>query len=89
MIQRPAGTFHVLAFLLQGGGLFVSSGGVANLDGCQVYENVASIVGDMSWQGVSLVHIIEPTCNVPLPRWNVRVLVVGRAGDSTSWARQC
>ena len=34
--HRPAGTLRVLAFLLQGGGISVGSGGVANLNGCQV-----------------------------------------------------
>ena len=34
----------MLAFSLQGGGISVDSGGVANLDGCYVYENVATSV---------------------------------------------
>ena len=43
-LQRPAGTFRVLAFLSQGGaGLYVESDGVANLNGCQVYENQARV----------------------------------------------
>lgn len=45
LLQRPAGTLHVLAFLAQNGaGLYITGGGVANLDGCQVYENVAGNV---------------------------------------------
>ena len=56
----PAGTFHVLAFLLQGGGLGVASDGVANLDGCQVYENVASTLGDF----VSLVSLVHSRTHV-------------------------
>ena len=45
-LQRPAGTFRVLAFCMQlaGAGLYIHNGGVANLDGCQVYENVAEYV---------------------------------------------
>ena len=42
LLQRPAGTLRVLAFCMQvGGGLFVNNGGVANLDGCNVYSNKA------------------------------------------------
>ena len=42
LLQRPAGTFRVLAFLSQdGAGLYVL--GVANLNGCQVYDNQASV----------------------------------------------
>ena len=44
LLQRPAGTFRVLAFSMQaGGGLYVYSGGVANLDGCNVYSNEAQV----------------------------------------------
>ena len=71
----------MLAFLLQGGGINVGSGGVANLDWCQVYENVASYVRS---------HY-EPSQNLhPSPRWNVtRVLMFGSmVGDSASMARQ-
>ena len=44
-LQRPAGTFRVLAFSAQGygGGLFVYNGGVANLDGCNVFSNEAYV----------------------------------------------
>ena len=43
-LQRPAGTLRVLAFCMQaGGGLFIDSGGVANLDGCNVYSNEAYV----------------------------------------------
>ena len=75
----PAGRFHVLAFLLQGGGIAVDLGGVAYLDGCQVYENFASRVR---------LHY-EPSQTFP-PAGTLRVLMVGRvAGDSTSMAWQC
>ena len=50
----------MLASLLQGGGLGVASGGVANLDGCQVYENVASTLGDF----VSLVSLVNNRTHV-------------------------
>ena len=50
----------MLASLLQGGGLGVASGGVANLDGCQVYENVASTLGDF----VSLVSLVDSRTHV-------------------------
>ena len=44
LLQRPAGTLRVLAFCMQvGGGLFVYTGGVANLDGCNVYSNEAQV----------------------------------------------
>ena len=45
-LHRPAGTLRgVLAFLSQSGaGLYID--GVANLNGCQVYENVAQNVRD-------------------------------------------
>ena len=75
----PAGRFHVLAFRLQGGGIAVDFGGVAYLDGCQVYENFASRVR---------LHY-EPSQTFP-PAGTLRVLMVGRvAGDSTSMAWQC
>ena len=68
----------MLAFLLQGGGISVGSGGgVANLDGCQVYENV------LSYEGYVRSHY-EPSQNLhPSPAGTLRVLMVGRvAGDS-------
>ena len=44
LLQRPAGTFHVLAFCMQSGaGLYIGSGGEASLNGCQVYENQATV----------------------------------------------
>ena len=44
LLQRPAGTFHVLAFCMQSGaGLYVDRYGEANLNGCQVYENQATV----------------------------------------------
>ena len=45
-LQRPAGTLRACARLsLQyyGGGLYVYSGGTANLDGCNVYSNEAQV----------------------------------------------
>ena len=46
-LQRPAGTLRVLAFLAQNGaGLYVYSGGVANLDGCNVFSNEAQVRAD-------------------------------------------
>ena len=44
-LQRPAGTFRVLAFCMQayGAGLYVAGGGVANLDGCNVFSNEAHV----------------------------------------------
>ena len=63
--HRPAGTLRVLAFLFQGGGISVGSGGVANLNGCQVYENVASYVRSR----------YEPSHNLhPSPLWNLASL---------------
>ena len=50
----------MLAFLLQGGGIFVDSG--ANLDGCQVNENLASYVRS---------HYEPSQTFPPAPRWNV------------------
>ena len=45
-LQRAAGTLRVLAFCMQaGGGLAVANGGVANLDGCNVYSNEAEVSG--------------------------------------------
>ena len=43
VLQRPAGTFRVLAFCMQGdgGGLFVY--GMATLTNTNVYENVADV----------------------------------------------
>ena len=49
-------TFTCLLSLLQGGGLSVNFGGVAHLDGCQVYENVASTLGDVFLHIVSLLQ---------------------------------
>ncbi len=70
----------MLVFLLQGGGLGVASDGAANLDGCQVYENVASsTLGDFV-SLVSLVHNRTHTCNVPMPRWNVTCAHVAGRG---------
>ena len=58
--QRPAG--KACAFLTQGGGIMVSAGGTANLDGCNIHENTASGVG---------VCLFEPSRTfLPSPRWN-------------------
>ena len=49
VLQRPAGTLRELAFLAQNGaGLFIYDGGVANLDGCNVYSNKAQGAGTYS-----------------------------------------
>ena len=51
-LQRPAGTFRVLAFCMQyGAGLFVNYGGTANLEGCNVYSNEASVRRQMPLPG--------------------------------------
>ena len=46
LLQRPAGTLRACARLslqFYGGGLYVYSGGTANLDGCNVYNNEAQV----------------------------------------------
>ena len=72
--QRPAGTLHVLAFLAQNGaGLYIT--GVANLDGCQVYQNVAQDVR----------ACLSPLPGFPpAPRWNVTCARF--PGAEWSWA---
>ena len=83
-LHRPAGTFRVLAFSLQaGGGLCVYSGGVANLDSCNVYSNEAQV-------SARLTPLPGPFLQRPAGTFRVLaflcspILVVG----STSGARQ-
>ena len=62
--QRPTGTLRLLAFCTQGGfggGLHVDEGGVANLDGCNVFSNEAYVRRLMPLPGPF----------PPAPRWNV------------------
>ena len=43
-LHRPAVTFRVLAFCMQAaGGLAVRAGGAANLEGCNIFDNVAQV----------------------------------------------
>ena len=42
--SAPLERYVVLAFCMQaGGGLAVGSGGTANLDGCNIFNNVAQV----------------------------------------------
>ena len=41
-LHRPDGTLRALLFGLQGGGVYVNSGGVANFQDCNIHENTAS-----------------------------------------------
>ena len=43
-LHRPDGTLRALLFGLQGGGVYVNSGGVANFQDCNIHENTARYV---------------------------------------------
>ena len=81
LLQRPAGTFRVLAFCMQGtgGGLIVY--GTATLTNTNVYENVASV----------RLHFEPSWSSAPAPRWNVTLArflhACRRAPGSTLLAR--
>ena len=79
LLQRPAGTFRVLAFCMQSGaGLYVSTGGEANLNGCQVYENQATVRAPVP--GL--------TSSAPLERFVCLLSACSLAPGSTSSARR-
>ena len=84
IIQRPAGTLHVLAFLAQyGAGLAVGNGGVAHLDGCNVFSNEAQ---------VRAARAVRPfpdlSSSAPLERYTCSPFVHRKELGSTSVARQ-
>ena len=43
-LHRPDGTLCAPLFGLQGGGVYVSSDGVANFEGCDIHDNTAYYV---------------------------------------------
>ena len=43
-LHRPDGTLRAPLFGSQGGGVYVSSNGVANFEGCDIHDNTVSYV---------------------------------------------
>ena len=68
--------FTCLLSLLQGGGIYVYYGGVANLDGCYVYENQAGA-------------FLELSSSAPLERYTLALPDRVVAFTSTLEAKRC
>ena len=64
-IQRPAGTLHVLAFLWQGGGVQVSTGGKANFNNCTMSQTIARIVS------ARILNLLDSSSSAPLERYMI------------------